>query len=158
MFVHGRYDRRFVGAGLHSWGCHSWPGLLLCAACFQGESLGSFFILFRVVNVGASFAAEGTGGSWGICCASCSWTGGLFACSSRPCGGSALSLTPWSAAICVTPLVGSLDCSICTGCCLSGASRAEGFAAHLASAWAASIFMRSCRIKSCCCSATVGGS
>lgn len=143
-----RHERRFAGAGLHPCGCHSWPW----AACFQGESFGSFRILFFALEAGASSLTAGFVGS----------VAGSVAGSvgSRPScrGGSALSRMPSSTLICATPLSASLDCSGCTGCCLSGASSADGFSAHRASACAASIFMRSCRIRSWCCSATVGGS
>jgi hypothetical protein len=83
---------------------------------------------------------------------------GCASCSSTVRGGSAWSLAAWSTFICVTPLSGSLDCSICTGCCLSGASRADGLEAQRASACDASTFMRSCRIRSWCCSFMEGGS
>jgi hypothetical protein len=99
------------------------------------------------------------GGSRGICCGSCSSTGCGFACCSCTIrGGSALSLISWSIFIWPTPASGSLDFNICIGCCLSGASSADGLDAQRASACEASTFIRSCRIISCCCSVMVGGS
>jgi hypothetical protein len=159
LLVQGRTGRAIyhllAGAGLQPWGCQS----LLVSACFQGESFGSFLAFFPALATGVSLA-EGTGGSRGICCGSASSsTGcGLDSCSSKTRGGSTWSLLSWSTFIWLTPLSGSLDCNICIGCCLSGASSADGLDAHRASACEANIFIRSCRIISCCCSAIVGGS
>jgi hypothetical protein len=147
---------RLVGAGLQPCGCQS----LVVSACFQGESFGSFLVFFRGCVAGAS-SATGTGGSRGISWAisGSSTTGcGFASCSPKVRGGSARSLISWSLFVCPTPLSGSLDFNICIGCCLSGASSAEGFEAQRASACDASIFIRSCRMRSWCCSVMVGGS
>lgn len=72
--------------------------------------------------------------------------------------GAAVSCMSWLSFTGEGAVVGCCDCNGSTGCCLSGASRAEGLAAHLASAWAARSLMRSCRATSCCCSAIEGGS
>jgi hypothetical protein len=154
--VHG-HQPLLAGAGLQPCGCQS----LLASACFQGESSrGSFFAFLCLCVAGTFSVVVGTGGSCGIRCASASSTTdcGVACCSSILRSGAALSLVSWSAFICTTPLSGSLDCSICMGCCLSGASIADGFDAHRASASDASTFIRSCRMISWCCSVTVGGS
>lgn len=143
--------------GLHPLGCQSWPGLPW--ACFHGESLGSFFIVFFVlkadarvsVSVCRSVACFSPAGCF---CASAA--GGVVGDSGSAATGE--SILCWLAFICVTPLPGSLLFSICSGCCLSGASRAEGSEAHRASAWAARTLMCCWRATSCRCSAREGGS
>jgi hypothetical protein len=154
--LHGHQPRLRAGAGLQPCGCHS----LGASACPHGDSFGSFFVFLFACVEGAAPEEAGTGGSRGISCGSGSSTTdcGLASCSSNIRGGSALSLTSWSAFIWVTPLSGSRDCSICMGCCLSGESSAEGFDAQRASACDASTFILSCRTMSCCCSAIEGGS
>lgn len=154
VIVHSS-THRLAGAGLQPWGCQS----LLDSACFQGESFGSFFVFFRGRAAGTS-SAEGTGGSCGISFGAGSCTAGWAAASwcSMVRGGSALPLISWSMFIWFTPLSGSLDWSICIGCCLSGASSADGLDAQRSSALAASTFILSCRAISWCCSVMVGGS
>ena len=135
--AHGsRHNGLLAGAGLQPWGCQSWGW----AACFQGESFGSLVILFLGVGAGALSVAVGAGAS------------------PCPLPTPGLSTVTWLTFICARPLSGSLDCNGSMGCCLSGASRADGFSAHFASACAASILMRSWRTRSCCCSAMDGGS
>lgn len=141
VFLHAL---RLAGGGAQPCGCQSWG----CVAAPQGESFGSFFTRFLAVTAGPS--SVGGAGEWcGISCdSSCSLSG----------EGVSLLMRAGLLLAGATPLVGSRDCSICKGCCLSGASSAEGLDAHRSSACAASTFIRSWRAASCFCSAKEGGS
>ena len=130
---------RFAGPGDHDAGCHSSPGLPF-AECFHGVSLGSLRMGILVFNVGASSG----------------WLASSMVLSTV--NGAAFSLASAAAFICETPAFGSRDSSTCTGCCLSGPSSTEAFAAHRASAWAASILICARRCTSACWSAIVGAS
>lgn len=159
------YYPLLLGGGVHALGCQSSPGLP-ALACFQGESsLGSLFILilFFALNAGASsdspdsFCGASAPGvtSERISCFGLS-SSSFLASTLR--ASPSLDLNSASAFVCTTPDLGSLDSSICIGCCLFGASNVLGFAAHRSSARAASSLILACLCTSACCSCRVGGS